>query len=368
MSAYNRSWQTYARGLPRTLGDKARGILVSMSEETLRLTHQKNPSIPYMAPVYGYLANTIGDVLYNLIFDTKTEHVAENIKEQDSQSKYNVYNPRVSKEMFFKIFKDELVNTNRFYVEFVANKFEDESISNYKNVVSPPSKTISNIDRYPKPNSNTVGTTMTWLGESARSNIVLNYMVDSVQFPNFISKKTSFSRFGQTFEFVNNQEYNGDLTINFSFDMRGIIDRTLKTVAQYSRYYNINRKNTFDIRITNYKPIHFIKNDNYLDFDFLAIAGGSSDFTFYPNDFQLNVKTFKNVQLSSVQNYQLDNKSADSLSKAVAFSYLGVNEKTIDYDFSVDYKNNIKDPDKIKRLSELVYEMYDSIYEYLPMR
>jgi len=305
----------------KKLGYRLYEMAYGFTEATIRQAFT-SAKIPYMAPISGYSAELITQMLYSKFF-------AEGNGNTQTSATYEYddtitgYKPLISKEIFVRDFKNDFVNANKFYIEFLGdiNPVNKAVLSSY------------DVKYNTKPSSGEAFNNFSELELSKNDNykILLNYMVDSIQLPNFNSKKTKFTRLGQDFDFVNNQQYEGDLTINITYDLRANMDRLLQYMAQYSKYYSVMRSNKFDIRITSYKPMH----DNYMN---------ATDYTF-------NIKTFHNIQLSSMQNYQLDNKGRDFINRAITFSFMDMTEKI--YDPIHDILN-----------PELVYNMYSNFYNW----
>jgi hypothetical protein len=324
------------------IGYKAYGLLYGFAEGALRLASEKNPSIPYNAAFSGYAAHVLSSTVYKLIFDSpEFKSIDVNNQNYDLPELFNIFKPTISKEIFFKTYQNEFMNNNKFYVEFLT-QYDD----------------LFNI-AFSKVKTD-VGITKPFLSSKAgaggittkqQQDVLINYCVDSIQFPNFQSARSTMMRMGQKFEFVNNQQFEGDVTINFAFDMRSNIDRFLHYMSEKSKYYSIVQSEKFDLRITNYKPMHFdIEGYGYSitpATDVLTVGKVVS-----PMDLPVSSKTFKNVQLTSIQNYQLDNKNRDILSKAVGFTYLGVEENIFD---------GLGDSSKFL---ELVYDMFQNKYDW----
>lgn len=369
---YSRSLQSFGSGMVYHMADKLYGDLVGSTDSALRAISEKT-GVPYIAPVNGYLSQLAAKTLFRLLFSTKTESIGTNVT-QGTGDFYVQYNPKVSKEVFFKYFKNEFVNTNRFYVEFIDTTGDSDNslISAYENNIFSPvgdnsGQMLETISSPPDVQNNPYSASTKELKKLMTIDnykILLNYLVDNIQFPNFQSKKASFTRMGQTMEFVNNQEYNGDLTITFTYDMRGNIDRFLHYISEQSKYFSYNDiRNGFDIRITTFKPLHYIKDSLFQDnTNPLSIQGGNSGTIISANDFKIDTKTFKNIQMTSKPNYQLSNSESNIIHRTATFSYLGVQEKVYDWQFppKVDFMG-VASP--AEQLSEFMYDMYENVYE-----
>jgi len=355
---YTRSGSAFGRGFAQHLADKAYGFLVGATDSILRNISEKTGS-PYIPPLNGYLAHLGAKAIYRSLFTTTTESFGTDVKYEGGN--YIVYNPKVSKEIFFREFRNEFVHANKFFVEFLLhendNVFENPLYDfNKQKVFS--KGTNENYDPlagFPK-SGNRLGKSEKVKGASLdltqQQAVLLNYMVDNIQFPNIVSKKSSFSRLGQSMDLINNLSYNGDLTITFSVDMRGNIDRMILHLMGESRYFDIGKDKKIDIRITSFNPVHI--NNTEADFNIAMISGGFGNMTQFNADLTLKSTIFKNVQLSGVPNYSLDQKSRDTLSRPVTFSYLGTNEVVYDYKMN----NNT---DVVDFMGTALYDMYRNI-------
>lgn len=335
--AYTYPWST--QGFERSLAEKGFGLLVGYSEGFLRNTLQKT-GMPVFPPLTGYLAQLGAQSLYKAIF----EPGLTSLDSGDTSATSDIFmyvSPIIAKSNFIKSFHNDFANANKFYVEFIRMQGSEEAdmVPKNKAILS-----TNGVDWQEQIMSN-FETVPTMITNNSQHKILLNYMVDSVQFPNFTSKKAIMTRMGQDFSFVNNQQYDTNLTINFTYDMRGNIDRFLHYMAQQSKYFNVNRNNKFMIRISTYKPIHTISHGITRQIPPTSYA------SYDPAQFILNTKTFYNVQLDTMQNYQLDNKSKDFISRAVTFTFMGIKEDVYD-----NYNSMM--------IPELMYSMYENFYKW----
>lgn len=348
------SWSDYGR---RML-EKSKGYLYGFTEGALRLAQQKN-GFMLPASVNGAAVQYLVDLLYSKLI--KTDLKGNYHPDPEHPEHLSFMNPLMTKEVFISGFKDDFVNNNRFYVEFIRLNPVDETPTVYsfktmKDVPLQPtdkdvlSKHNVTITTQPKILNATPGVNAgAFMDAKKNYQVLLNYMVDSVQFPNYTSKKTTISRFGQDFTYVNNSQYEPNLTINFTYDMRGNIDRFLHYMSQYSKYYNNTRRNKFMIRVTSYKSIHKSTGEVTPPF-------GSKHVTSSYNEFKINTKLFKNAQLDSMQNYSLDNKQSDFLSRAVTFTFQGLQEESYD---------NLGLGSNLNTTATLTYDMYTTAYKWL---
>ncbi len=339
------------------LGEKSKGWLYGFSENVVRNTLLSS-GLPYNASLVGYATHYLVDSVYHSLGIPETGMVGVYHPQADKANMLTFMSPMVSKEIFVKSFHNEFVNNNKFYVEFIReeNKTsvgltpDDLAIISHEKVKNIKELTMINGGK----NENTGRSNPVIIDDNKKQQILLNYMVDSVQFPNYTSKKTTISRLGQDFTFVNNSQYEPNLTINFTYDMRGNLDRFLHYMSQYSKYYNNTRQNKFKIKITSYKPMH---HSHHIEGDAFSKHGP----VVYYNEFKINTKTFNNVQLDSMQNYSLDNKQQDFLNRAITFTFQGLQEEFYD-NSGLSYTASGTVDDKF--ISSLAYDMYVNFYRW----
>jgi len=342
----------------RALAEKTKGYLYGYGDSEIRKALMNSNNL-YQPGLVGAAVQYALDFTYGLFLRGGVS--ANYHPDVDDADDLSHMTPMMSKEIFINTFHNEFVNNNRFYVEFIRTKTGSDSTNNSVNLRNEvPAENLTPRDynvlsrrdvNFVKSSNETARgtyTNNTDITEPKNYQILLNYMVDSVQFPNFTSKKATISRFGQDLTFINNQHYDPHLTINFTYDMRGNIDRFLHYMAEYSKYFNNTRENKFQIRITSYKSMHHLgNNDN-------PVLNNHVPSTY--NEFKINTKTFYNVQLDSMQNYSLDNKQGDFLSRAVMFTFQGLEEESFD---------NSNHDLSLSELASMTYNMYNNTYEWL---